>query len=165
MPGSLRLVDDAQPAAAVVRRSDAVTEEQIYQYLKPLLSRYKLPSAVYFVTELPHSNGGKVLRQKVIEVIKEMSRHTAELDSATVNHILEGKIIAAWTEVLGIQTLARTDHFIASGGDSLSAVSLTIRITDACGVTFSLEDVFNYPTPALQAEEIQRRLTSALPPS
>lgn len=154
-----------QAAAAVVRRSDAVTEEQIYQHLKPLLSRYKLPSAVYFVAELPHSNGGKVLRQKVIEVIKEMSRHTAELDSATGNHILEGKILAAWTEVLGNQTLARTDHFIASGGDSLSAVSLTIRITDACGVTFSLEDVFNYPTPALQAEEIQRRLTSALPSS
>jgi len=148
-----------QVAAAVVRRSEAVTEGELIQHLKPLLARYKIPSAIYFVEKIPHSPGGKIQRQKVIEMIKDLHEHNTSADINVSDEPLQESILVIWHEVLGTQVISLTDHFIAIGGDSLSAVSLSLRLSNTCAVNFTLEDVFDFPTPAMQAEEIRRRLT------
>jgi long-chain acyl-CoA synthetase len=57
--------------AVVVRRPDAepqVTEEQLRQHAGRSLARFKVPAAVHFVPELPHSLAGKVSRARLREL-------------------------------------------------------------------------------------------------
>jgi long-chain acyl-CoA synthetase len=60
--------------AVVVRRPDAagtgeqVTEEQLREHAGRSLARFKVPAAVHFVPELPHSLAGKVSRARLREL-------------------------------------------------------------------------------------------------
>jgi long-chain acyl-CoA synthetase len=53
--------------AYVVRKDDSVTEDAIIEHSKKELTNYKVPREVFFASELPKSNVGKILRR----VIKE----------------------------------------------------------------------------------------------
>jgi long-chain acyl-CoA synthetase len=71
IPGVFESAAVAQPdersgeavALYVVRKDPALTAEQITAYLRQHLTSYKLPRHIYFRTELPKSNVGKILRR------------------------------------------------------------------------------------------------------
>jgi long-chain acyl-CoA synthetase len=47
----------------VVKKDPAVTAEEIIAFMRQSLTSYKVPRKVYFRTELPKSNVGKILRR------------------------------------------------------------------------------------------------------
>ena len=49
--------------AYVVRKDPALTEDEVRQHCKKVLTNYKVPKAVIFRDDLPKSNVGKVLRK------------------------------------------------------------------------------------------------------
>lgn len=51
--------------AFVVTQSQELLEEQIMKHCRDHLSAYKMPRAVHFVSELPKSNVGKILRREL----------------------------------------------------------------------------------------------------
>ncbi|WP_227430528.1 AMP-binding protein [Psychrobacter sp. I-STPA6b] len=51
----------------VIRKDESVTEEQIREFALENLTGYKCPRYIEFIDELPKSNVGKVLRQKLRE--------------------------------------------------------------------------------------------------
>jgi fatty-acyl-CoA synthase len=59
--------------AFVVRRGDALTEDEVKNYVKENLARYKVPRDVVFVDELPRNATGKVLK-------RELAEHDAGVD-------------------------------------------------------------------------------------
>jgi len=54
-----------RPRAYVVAGSNAPTEQEIIEYSREHLARYKVPQSVVFVDELPKSPIGKILRRKL----------------------------------------------------------------------------------------------------
>lgn len=56
-------------AAIVVREGAQLDETGILDHLDGRVARYKIPKAVRFVDELPHTASGKVLRSKVAELL------------------------------------------------------------------------------------------------
>ncbi len=63
------LVNGEIPRAFIVLREGAnVTERNIIEYCKGKLANYKIPRKVDFVTELPFSAAGKILRRKLREM-------------------------------------------------------------------------------------------------
>jgi long-chain acyl-CoA synthetase len=70
-PGILEAAAIAQPdehsgeavVLFVVRKDPALTEKEIIEYCRKSLVGYKVPRHVYFRTELPKSNVGKILRK------------------------------------------------------------------------------------------------------
>jgi long-chain acyl-CoA synthetase len=74
-PGVLEAAAVAQPdqhsgevvALFVVRKNPALTEKDIIDHSRKSLSGYKVPKHVYFRTELPKSNVGKILRKALRE--------------------------------------------------------------------------------------------------
>lgn len=54
-----------QPKAFVVRKDNSLTEEELLEYAKTVLTGYKRPRKVEFVDELPKSNVGKILRKEL----------------------------------------------------------------------------------------------------
>lgn len=57
--------------AFVVKRNEALTEEEIISYCRKYLTPYKVPKAVEFRTELPKTNVGKILRRALSEPMAE----------------------------------------------------------------------------------------------
>ncbi len=74
-PGVLEVAAVAQPdersgevvALFVVRKDPALTEKEIIDCCRQSLAAYKIPKHVYFRTELPKSNVGKILRKTLRE--------------------------------------------------------------------------------------------------
>ena len=52
-------------AFIVMKEGESTTEEEIIEYCKTKLAKYKLPTAVTFMEELPKTNVGKVLRKEL----------------------------------------------------------------------------------------------------
>ena len=53
--------------AFVVRRGDGLTEDDVKDYVKENLARYKVPRDVVFVDELPRNATGKVVKRELVE--------------------------------------------------------------------------------------------------
>jgi long-chain acyl-CoA synthetase len=74
-PGILEAAAIAQPdehsgevvALFVVRKDPALTEKDVMDYSRESLAGYKVPKHVYFRTDLPKSNVGKILRKTLRE--------------------------------------------------------------------------------------------------
>jgi long-chain acyl-CoA synthetase len=70
-PGVLECAAIAQPdehsgevvALFIVRKDPKLTEQDIVAHAKKSLTGYKVPKHVYFRTELPKTNVGKILRR------------------------------------------------------------------------------------------------------
>ena len=151
-----------QVAAAVVRRSGGLTESVLASHLKNSLSQYKVPSAIFFVDKLPSSAGGKIQRQLVIEQLTDLiNRRVYPVTSAEPIDDITAKILLLWHDLLGSAAVNPADQFIPSGGDSLTAARLALRISETFGVDYSVMDIFDFPTPVSQAAEINRRLNSS----
>ena len=78
-PGVLEVAAVAQPdehsgevvALFVVRKDPSVTEQQIIEHARRELTGYKVPRHVYFRTELPKTNVGKILRRALRDELKK----------------------------------------------------------------------------------------------
>jgi len=78
-PGVLEVAAVAQPdeksgevvAIFVVRKDPNLTAEQLIEHCRGELTGYKIPKHVYFKTELPKTNVGKILRRALREEISK----------------------------------------------------------------------------------------------
>src|SRR5277367_2424140 len=69
-----------------------------------------------------------------------------------------------WERVLQQSPIGPDDSFFELGGDSLSAVTLFLEIEKLCGRQLPSVMIYNTPTIAALAAELERPSTSRLPP-
>lgn len=65
------------------------------------------------------------------------------------------KIIGLWTAILGVDRIDIADDFFGLGGHSLSAAAMLGRLRKLFGLTISLRDFLNDPTPRALVQRIQ----------
>jgi fatty-acyl-CoA synthase len=61
-------------AFVVVREGDTLTEDEVKEYVRENLARYKVPREVAFVDSLPRNQTGKVLKRELVERETEQAR-------------------------------------------------------------------------------------------
>src|ERR1700722_18889640 len=61
------------PALSVVKKDPSLTAEALIAFCRTELTGYKVPKHVYFRTELPKSNVGKILRRALRDELRESS--------------------------------------------------------------------------------------------
>lgn len=61
------------PKAYVVKKDGTLTEKELLEYIKTVLTGYKRPKSVKFVDELPKSNVGKILRKEIRKLEEQNS--------------------------------------------------------------------------------------------
>jgi acyl-coenzyme A synthetase/AMP-(fatty) acid ligase len=117
------------------------------------LPAYMVPSAFLWRETLPLTENGKIDR-------KALAALAADLDGAESRReapatAIEGRLAAAWADVLGIATeqIGRRDHFFDLGGTSLSALKLVIALDRAVSFT----DLAAHPLLADQAALLEQR--------
>ncbi|WP_449537344.1 o-succinylbenzoate--CoA ligase [Ferdinandcohnia sp. Marseille-Q9671] len=72
-------VEDAkwgQVPVAFVKIDDAsmISEEEIITFCKERIAKYKVPTAIYFVNQLPRNASNKLMRRKLMELLKADNR-------------------------------------------------------------------------------------------
>ena len=69
------------------------------------------------------------------------------------------RLAALWRELIAADSPGRHDSFFDLGGASLTAVQLIAEIEEAFGIDFPLERLFDAPTIAGLAAQIEEDLT------
>jgi amino acid adenylation domain-containing protein len=136
--------EGAAPAAPALRA-----------FLRERLPDYMVPQAFVALAALPLNANGKVDR-RALPAPRWDDGLADDAGTAAPRTPLEERLVALWGEVLGVEGLGIDDDFFAAGGHSLLATQLVARIRQSLGVELPLRALFQKPTVAELAPEIEK---------
>jgi amino acid adenylation domain-containing protein len=115
---------------------------QLRAYLTARLPDYMVPSAFVFLERIPLSPNGKVDRRALPPPDAPLNR-TMLLPP---RDDIEERMVAIWSEVLGVRNISRTDNFFDLGGHSLIAAKLLTQMNKAFNTRLQLPVLFETST-------------------
>lgn len=153
--------DTQQLVAYVVPQTEvSLSISDLRHFLKQQLPDYMIPSAFVTLEYLPLTPNGKLDRRALPapEIRPEL-----ELTFVAPRTPLEEILANVWAEVLGIKQIGINDNFFSLGGHSLLATQIISRIGTNLAVEVPLRHLFESPTIASLAEQIQILLSNEKP--
>ncbi len=174
-PGEIEAVLAGHPEVAqavVVMREDIPADRRLAAYVVPAagadlgagrlavalrafaaarLPDYMVPAAVTVLDALPLTLNGKINRA-ALPAPSYAQASQGRAPAGPVEEILCG----AFAQVLGLDRVGAGDSFFDLGGHSLLATRLVSRIRAVLGVEVPLRTVFDAPTPASLAGELEQ---------
>jgi amino acid adenylation domain-containing protein/FkbM family methyltransferase len=157
-PSSDRRLARGQQGRAATRFLPArykplVTADELRNFLAKDLPEYMVPSVYSFLDVLPLTLNGKVDYRAL--PAPDPTRPDPEDASAAAPRTPSEELVAGiWSEVLGVDNIGVHDDFFELGGHSLLATRIIARICDSCGHEIPLRALFEAPTVAALAKEI-----------
>jgi amino acid adenylation domain-containing protein len=156
---------EAELAAYVIARGEAVPAHELRQYLGESLPAYMIPSTVTTLEAFPLTPNGKVDRKALPEPVRERSGGHELIAPRTT---LERRLASIWERELDIHPIGVTDDFFDLGVTSVLAATLFAAIEHDLGDGLPLGAIFRAPTIAKLAELIEdgegsSRWTSLVP--
>jgi amino acid adenylation domain-containing protein len=146
---------------AYVSAFDGVAHDStsIHVELSKMLPSYMLPSTIVWVNPWPLTPSGKVDREALLR-----QAHRAPISPRKVNAprtATERRLARLWAELLRVAEVGRDDEFFALGGNSLVAAELFVRIEQMWGRRVPLAALFQNPSLAALATEIDSPVNGA----
>ncbi len=144
---------DRRLVAYVVKEEENFDAQRLRDHLKQHLPEYMLPAAFITLDQLPLTPNGKVDYSALPVPDEVRSSETAFVDARTpVEEMLSG----IWAEILKVERVGVHDNFFALGGHSLLATQVISRVRRTFELELPLRIVFEKPTVAEMAEEIEK---------
>lgn len=152
-----RLVAYIVPTSSFELRNHNALISELRNYLKTKLPEYMIPSAFVLLRTLPLTPNGKLDRQALPapEDVADTER-TFIAPRTPVEEVLAG----IWGQLLSVTHLSVDDNFFDLGGHSLIATQVISRIRAVFQVEISLRQLFESPTVAQLAVQIEREIRS-----
>ncbi|MDY7096222.1 MAG: amino acid adenylation domain-containing protein, partial [Acidobacteriota bacterium] len=140
---------------AVMEPPASLVPEVLLAEVRRQLPAYMVPAAVVYLRALPQTPNGKVDR-RVLEAYRPAGGESdgGELREPPRND-LEGLLLELFQQVLERGDLGIHDDFFTHGGHSLSALRLVSLVRQALGRELPLRHVFEQPTVARLAVELE----------
>jgi amino acid adenylation domain-containing protein len=142
-------------AYLVLRPGAVLDPEDLRRHLRQELPEAMVPSAFVALDTLPLTPNGKVdrgaLARRELEI--PSSAGEARAPRTSVEEIVAG----LWSEVLGLSQVGPDDNFFQLGGHSLSGAQVVSRLRQALRIDLPMRVLFEAPTVAALAAEIERR--------
>ncbi|HIP97139.1 MAG TPA: amino acid adenylation domain-containing protein, partial [Anaerolineae bacterium] len=163
VPGDKRLVAYVVPKDAGSETEDEGPPSFVSElrgFLKEKLPDYMVPSAFVTLDALPLTPTGKVDRRAL--PAPDGLRPELEREYVAPRTPTEEKLVAICAELLGIHRVGVYDNFFDLGGHSLLATQFISRVRTAFGVEVPLRSLFEHPTIAELAQEIEETQDSGL---
>ncbi|MFI5618575.1 amino acid adenylation domain-containing protein [Streptomyces sp. NPDC051567] len=132
---------------------------ELRDHLLRTLPEYMVPAVFLRLDELPLTPSGKVDRRALPEPRERVATGAAYEAPATVT---EEALAEIWQELLGVERVGVHDNFFEAGGDSLLAVRMASRINACFGTAVSPRTLFDRPTIAGTAIEVEERILAEL---
>ena len=151
-PGDVRLVGYVSSAVSPVAGPDP-SPQALAAFLAQRLPGYMVPAAWVLLDRLPLTANGKVDRAALPAPEGRGVGGAYVAPRSPVEQVLAG----IWEEVLELQQrVGVEDDFFALGGHSLVAAQVTSRVLNAFSVELPLRLLFERPTVAALAAEVER---------
>jgi amino acid adenylation domain-containing protein len=176
--GAGRSSSERQLVAYVVpTSSERPSRDELAQSLRGFLPEHFLPGRYVWLDELPLTTHGKVDRDALPTV------ETAALDSALVTTDpgvpdeacdrpapgpewqrgraeIETAIASVVAELLDLASVGSNQDFFLLGGHSMLGAQVIVRVEDIFGVEIDLRYLFDHPTVAEIAAEVERQMAA-----
>ena len=149
-PGQKRLV-----AYLTMKEGEPSNGSELRGLLRAKLPDYMVPSAFVILDRFPLTPNGKVDR-KALPQPDIQSSNAAEF--APPETETQKALADIWREVLGIRRVGLSDNFFDLGGHSIIATRVASRTAAVFGVDLQLRVLFEHPTLAGVAEQIDALL-------
>lgn len=138
---------DSRPDTQTLRASVAAT-----------LPDYMIPAEINWLTELPMTVSDKVDRSALAQRVGAASAGRG----TSPRNDLEEALVGIVAELLGLDVVGIDENFFLLGGHSLLGAQMIARIEDRFGVEVPLRDLFEKPTVAEMAQEVERLIVAEL---
>ncbi len=147
-------------AAYVVGKSDGRLQlDDLRCKLRQQLPDHMVPAAFVEIAELPLTINGKVDRQALPE--PQFGNREAHVPPRTP---LEEIVSGIWMDVLGLERVSVHDNFFNLGGHSMLATQVISRLQRSLAMSIPFVAIFESPTVARLAENIQKLEGALTPP-
>jgi amino acid adenylation domain-containing protein len=165
-------------ASAVVARKDGMENPRLVAYIvledarvrptitelrelvRSRLPAYMMPAIFVVMPDLPMNSNGKLDREALPAPVA--ANVLPDENYLAPRTVLEAKLSALVANLLGVAQVGVNDNLFLIGGHSLFGTQLIARMRDNFGVELPLRSVFESPTPALLAQEIERLMATKI---
>jgi amino acid adenylation domain-containing protein len=148
--------------------ADGVTEEEIRVSLQAQLPAYMVPGRVVVLERLPLTKQGKVNLAELRLLVESREQGNEGGEGGPPVTAAEQAVAEIWSALLCLKNLGRDANFFELGGHSLIATQVMVRVQKATGVELPLRVLFENPTVAQLADQIEaaqrKGRGSAVPP-
>jgi len=151
VPGDKMLV-----AYLIPQQEPAFTIRDLRHFLKEKLPNYMIPSAFVMLEALPLTPNGKVDYRAL--PAPEIAQLELEETFVAPRTPVEKELVSIWANVLKVERLGVHNSFFDLGGHSLLAMQVMSRLRQAFGVELPVLSLFEAPTVAELAEQIDTLL-------
>ena len=105
---------------------ESISIAQLKELLASELPEYMIPAAWVEVAAIPLNANGKVDKR----ALPQPETDVAAVDAAPPCGSIESMVAAIWCEVLRLDKVSRSTHFLENGGDSIKAIQTVARLKD-----------------------------------
>lgn len=153
--------DDIRLVAHLVLKSDRLpAPKELQSFLGSRLPQHAVPSCFVHLAELPLTLSGKIDRH----ALSWLSSGDLLSDHRYVGPrtAVEERLARIVGQLLKVEKVSMDDNFFLLGGHSLLGTQLIARARDAFGVDISLRYLFEFPTVAALAAEVERVIRASV---
>ncbi|HEX6046470.1 MAG TPA: amino acid adenylation domain-containing protein, partial [Pyrinomonadaceae bacterium] len=151
---------DKRLVAYVVAGEPAPAISELRKALHEKLPEYMMPAAFVLLDSLPLTSSGKINR-RALPAPEQATPSNGEPYVGPSTPTQE-RLAAIWTEILRLEQAGIHDNFFALGGHSLLATQMVLRVRDAFQIELPLRRLFESPTIAGLANEIEKTRNSGV---
>jgi amino acid adenylation domain-containing protein len=145
-------------AYLVATGSERPRGEELTEFLAGILPEHMLPSSYVWLDELPVTPNGKIDRDALPAPVETAIDEPVGTPPGTT---VESTIASVVAQLLRVEAIGMDQNFFLSGGHSMLGAQLIVRLGDLFGVEISLRYLFDHPTPAGIAAEVERQTAAA----
>lgn len=132
-------------------------------HLRPRLPTYMIPAAYLRLDELPRGSRGKLAREAL--PVPDDRRPDLGHPYEAPSDDLEAAVAGAFSKILGVEEVGRSDAFFDLGGDSLGAAEVMTLLSADLGRDLPLSVFVEASTPAqlaarLRTPEVEQQLVT-----
>jgi len=141
--------------AYIVKKHGAeLSAAVLREYLQKRLPWYMIPSAFFFLKQMPLAANGKIARYALS--LNELERPDLENAYEPPKDEIEAELVEIWQMILGIRNIGIYDEFLEIGGESMLAAVIAAKISERFSVEIPLPMFFSKLTVASLAAKISR---------
>ena len=127
---------------------------ELRRYLRTKLPEHMVPTNFSQIDTMPQLSSGKVNRAALASISSAPLVDQEEL--VAPRNAMETKLADIWSELLEVKQVGIEQNFFELGGHSLLALQVTARIRRTFEVELPVRTVFEAPTIAALAVEVQK---------
>ena len=145
-------------AVVVPRPNTKVSVQQLRNFAGDRLAKFKVPSLILFVPEIPKEPSGKIRRSGLATAFSvrlpnaQTKRGRNKLNPRSE---LEAQLAEIWADLLELDQVGVDQDVFTLGANSLTVTQMLSRLQTRFGLHFSFNDIFDAPTTAALAIRVK----------